>query len=388
MNLKEILEAGEPDNPSRRSFLRKIGAAAAVAAHPGLASTVGTVAKGTAASVLSPASAVAATTGSLPASAIASALVQSAGKYLGAAKAELQAYETEQSSLMFSYFRGSDTDEIAHWIPGVNDETAIADNNKTGTTPWGKHFFIGKSPSGVPFLVANTGYIESLDNHGLLSFFDKNGEPITIEWRPSDNNAEDIDDTYSEDEMTAAGEEVDEYLNNVSGPPKNPISAASDIVKNDKSIRDLEREEKYLQTTDGRYTDTDASSDTATSVPPGIPSIVASAKDIINNATGIPTEIVKSAKDVLAAANTAGSSSSILPTIARLAAVAAVKLKQYVNKPFDKEQDKQEPIDMGPVQYADDDKPLALPAPDKTPDMLTPELQRMKDLAGIKQKKK
>ena len=74
MNLKEILEAGEPDNPGRRSFLRKMGAAAAVAAHPGLASTVGTVAKGTAASMLSPASAVAATTGSLPASAIASAV--------------------------------------------------------------------------------------------------------------------------------------------------------------------------------------------------------------------------------------------------------------------------------------------------------------------------
>jgi hypothetical protein len=244
-------------------------------------------------------------------------------------------------------------------------------------------------------LVANTGNVECLNDHGILSFFDKNGKPITIEGSPSDSLCQGVDDTYTADEMIKAGKRVDEYLNYV--PSKGTVNPASvPPYTGAKSAYDADREERHLQATHDNNIrsaelanePTDASSDTADGIPAGIPSIVASAKDIINNATGIPPEVVKSAKDVLAAANTAGSSAGILPTIARLAALAAVKLKQYVNKPFDKEQDKQEPIDMGPVQYADDDKPLALPAPDKTPDMLTPELQRMKDLAGIKQKKK
>ena len=154
MRAEEFLnEAGEPENPSRRGFLRGLAGAAATAAMPGgVANLVKTA----------PAAA--------PAAAAATASV--ADLLFQTALAIGSDHGFSKSSSWFDDEEDSEEDE---W-----DETLEEPQGQYGEMPWGEYYEMGETPNGVPYLHTS----DSPDGtFGVFTFMD-GGKPqyILIAW--------------------------------------------------------------------------------------------------------------------------------------------------------------------------------------------------------------
>jgi hypothetical protein len=140
---KKTNEAGEPANPSRRGFLRALGAAGAAAAMPGAAVQA----------LAAPAAAAAEVPAAVAAGAINPATIAALWKAATSVGAK-EGYEFDRT--MYGYR----DPELAHmdeydgeWMPGEND-LHTAPQGESGTMPWGSDYRVRTTPGGIPVIVS------------------------------------------------------------------------------------------------------------------------------------------------------------------------------------------------------------------------------------------
>ena len=154
-----IYEAGEPENPSRRGFLKALGAAGVAAAMPGTAMKA--LAEPTAAEVPAAAAAAAGESG------LIGRLWQAAANYW------LDRMMDDDDRGYSNYddeFRGSDDDED-EWDDENEWDDDIKGPNEDGRMPWGEYYEVMTTPSGHKVL--HTG---APDGQEGIFAYEKNGE--------------------------------------------------------------------------------------------------------------------------------------------------------------------------------------------------------------------
>ena len=185
-NLKhyiKLVEAGEPADPSRRGFLRAMGAAGAAAAMPGTAlKALATPA----AAVAAPAQAAAAGAAAASQSTLLNGLWAAAVNYMADKEPEPT----------------SDWDDEEDFGPAWDDEIADAGpQGEDGMMPWGDDYGMLTTPKGRKYL-----YTANAGESGIIAY-EKDGEPRVIElaW---DREARDYGEAVG---TTDPDEDVDLY---------------------------------------------------------------------------------------------------------------------------------------------------------------------------------
>ena len=187
-NLKHyirLVEAGEPTNPSRRGFLRTLGAAGAAAAMPGTALKA----------LATPAAAVA------PAQAAAAAAAASQSTLLNGLWAAAVNYMADKEPDPTSDWDYDADDE--DFIPAWDDEIADAGpQGADGMMPWGDDYGMLTTPKGRKYL-----YTGIAGESGIIAY-EEDGERTVLElaW---DGSARDYGEALG---TTESGEDVDLYL--------------------------------------------------------------------------------------------------------------------------------------------------------------------------------
>ena len=167
-----IVEAGEPENPGRRGFLKALGAAGVAAAVPGAAA--GALAAPAATAAAPVAAAAATATPEILAALMQAAVMSGMESDWGSDEGDWDDEEDWQNNI------GNN--------PGWNDKYAEYQGTD-GVMPWGEGYEIQTSPAGNPYLYTASPYGEI----GVITFW-KNGRAHKLElsWDTRSHGLEDV----------------------------------------------------------------------------------------------------------------------------------------------------------------------------------------------------
>ena len=157
-----IIEAGEPENPSRRGFLKALGAAGVAAAVPGAAAKA--LAQPAAAAEIPAAAAAAAEADVIP-------LLWRAASAFGAAHGVN--FDSAWVKADDDNYPGDDAD----WEPGEND-LATEPTGEYGDMPWGSPYEIVETPAGHKVLITTH------DEEWITYTFEKDGRVYSFKIYP------------------------------------------------------------------------------------------------------------------------------------------------------------------------------------------------------------
>lgn len=149
MKINEIFnESGEPKNPSRRGFLKTLGAAGVAAAMPGTAMKA-LAEPAAAAEVPAAASAVA------PA-AVEANLLSDLTNYVWNSGISIPVQELMSDKDLENYQDELEDEGEIIWNPDI--DLSEPSKNGGGYTPWGEFYTFQTSPGGVPYIFTGAGY--------------------------------------------------------------------------------------------------------------------------------------------------------------------------------------------------------------------------------------